>query len=73
MIEGMLLACYAIGAGTAYIYIRGEFVLGAQILDRALAEARAAGYVGRDILGMGSSIDIWVHRGAGAHASKGVA
>jgi NADH-quinone oxidoreductase subunit F len=67
MIEGMLLACYAIGAGTAYIYIRGEFVLGAHILDRALAEARAAGYVGRDILGMGSSIDIWVHRGAGAY------
>jgi NADH-quinone oxidoreductase subunit F len=67
MIEGMLIACYAIGAETAYIYIRGEFVLGAQILNRALAEARAAGYVGRDILGMGSSIDIWVHRGAGAY------
>ncbi|WP_447984632.1 NADH-quinone oxidoreductase subunit NuoF [Nitrospira sp. Nam74] len=67
MIEGMLIACYAIGAGTAYIYIRGEFVLGAQILNRALAEARAAGYVGRDILGMGTSIDIWVHRGAGAY------
>jgi NADH-quinone oxidoreductase subunit F len=67
MIEGMLIACYAIGAETAYIYIRGEFVLGAEILDRALAEARAAGYVGRDILGTGSSIDIWVHRGAGAY------
>lgn len=67
MIEGMLIACYAIGVQTAYIYIRGEFVLGAHILDRALAEARAAGYVGRDILGTGSSIDIWVHRGAGAY------
>jgi NADH-quinone oxidoreductase subunit F len=67
MIEGMLIACYAIGVETAYIYIRGEFVLGAQILERALAEARAAGYVGRDILGTGSSIDIWVHRGAGAY------
>jgi NADH-quinone oxidoreductase subunit F len=67
IIEGMLIACYAIGVATAYIYIRGEFVLGAQILDRALAEARAAGYVGRDILGTGSSIDIWVHRGAGAY------
>jgi NADH-quinone oxidoreductase subunit F len=67
MIEGMLIACYAIGAETAYIYIRGEFVLGAQILDRALAEARTAGYVGRNILGTDSSIDIWVHRGAGAY------
>ena len=67
IIEGMLIACYAIGVQTAYIYIRGEFVLGAQILDRALAEARAAGYVGQDILGMGISVDIWVHRGAGAY------
>ena len=67
MIEGMLIACYAIGVETAYIYIRGEFVLGAQILERALAEARTAGYVGRNILGAGPSINIWVHRGAGAY------
>jgi NADH-quinone oxidoreductase subunit F len=67
MIEGMLIACYAIGVETAYIYIRGEFVLGAQILERALAEARAAGYVGQKILGTGPSINIWVHRGAGAY------
>ena len=67
MIEGMLIACYAIGVETAYIYIRGEFVLGAQILERALAEARAAGYVGRKIVGTDHSIDIWVHRGAGAY------
>jgi NADH-quinone oxidoreductase subunit F len=67
MIEGMLIACYAIGVETAYIYIRGEFVLGAQILERALAEAQAAGYVGRNVLGTGTSIDIWVHRGAGAY------
>jgi NADH-quinone oxidoreductase subunit F len=67
MIEGMLIACYAIGVETAYIYIRGEFVLGAQILERSLAEARSAGYVGRNVLGTGISIDIWVHRGAGAY------
>lgn len=67
MIEGMLIACYAIGVETAYIYIRGEFVLGAQILERALAEARMAGYVGRNILNAGTSINIWVHRGAGAY------
>jgi NADH-quinone oxidoreductase subunit F len=67
MIEGMLIACYAIGVETAYIYIRGEFVLGAQILERALGEARAAGYVGQNILSVGPSINIWVHRGAGAY------
>ncbi len=67
VIEGILLASYAIGAETAYIYIRGEFALGAAILERALAEARAAGYVGRNILGAGVTIDIWVHRGAGAY------
>ena len=67
MIEGMLIACYAIGVETAYIYIRGEFVLGAQILEQALAEARAAGYVGQNILNAGTSINIWVHRGAGAY------
>jgi NADH-quinone oxidoreductase subunit F len=67
MLEGILIACYAIGAQTAYIYIRGEFVLGARILEQALAEARAAGYVGRNILGSGVAIDVWVHRGAGAY------
>ena len=67
MIEGMLIACYAIGVETAYIYIRGEFVLGAQILERALAEARTARYLGHNILGTGTSIHIWVHRGAGAY------
>ena len=67
ILEGMLIACYAIGAQTAYIYIRGEFVLGAKILERALAEARTAGYVGNNILGSGVKIDIWVHRGAGAY------
>ena len=50
MLEGIVIACYAIGAETAYIYIRGEFVLGAKILERAIAEARAAGYVGRNLL-----------------------
>jgi NADH-quinone oxidoreductase subunit F len=67
MLEGILLAAYAIGAQPAYIYIRGEFALGAKILDRALAEAREAGYVGKNILGSGLDIDVWVHRGAGAY------
>lgn len=47
VLEGIIIACYAIGAETAYIYIRGEFVLGSQILDKAVAEARAAGYLGK--------------------------
>jgi NADH-quinone oxidoreductase subunit F len=67
MIEGIVLACYAIQAATAYIYIRGEFALGAAILDRALSEGRTAGYVGKNILGQGIDIEVWVHRGAGAY------
>jgi NADH-quinone oxidoreductase subunit F len=67
MLEGIVIACYAIGAEIAYIYIRGEFGLGTAIVERALAEARAAGYVGRNILGTGVTVDVWVHRGAGAY------
>jgi len=67
VLEGIAIACYAIGAETAYIYIRGEFVLGAKILEKAIAEARAAGYLGKNVLGAGVTIDVWVHRGAGAY------
>ncbi len=67
VIEGIAIAAYAIGAQSSYIYIRGEFALGAKILQQALAEARAAGYVGKNVLGSGRTIDIWVHRGAGAY------
>ena len=62
----MLLACYAIGAASSYIYIRGEFVLGPRF-SKPPSGKRAAGYVGKNILGTGVSIDIWVHRGAGAY------
>ena len=67
MLEGIVLACYAIGAETAYIYIRGEFVLGARILEEAIGEARRAGYIGKNIQGTGVTVDVWVHRGAGAY------
>ena len=67
MIEGMILAAYAIGVRTSYIYIRGEFALGAKVLERALAETYKAGYLGKDILGTGFALDIYVHRGAGAY------
>jgi NADH-quinone oxidoreductase subunit F len=67
MIEGMILAAYAISAHVAYIYIRGEFVLGAKILQNALAEAYRADYLGPNILGSGFALDIYMHRGAGAY------
>ncbi len=67
MLEGMIIACYANEAHLAYIYIRGEFVEGARILNRALQEARAQGFLGKNILGRGYDIEIYVHRGAGAY------
>jgi len=67
MIEGMILACYANDVHLAYIYIRGEFVEGAKILNRALAEARAKNFLGNSILGSGYNLEIYVHRGAGAY------
>ncbi len=67
VLEGMAIACYAIGAQTAYIYIRGEFRLGAKILERAIAEAREAGHLGSDVYGSGVTIQIYVHAGAGAY------
>jgi NADH-quinone oxidoreductase subunit F len=67
LIEGMILAAYANHVRLAYIYIRGEFTEGARILERALAEARQHGFLGRDILGSGYELEIHVHRGAGAY------
>jgi NADH-quinone oxidoreductase subunit F len=67
LLEGMILSGYANGVHLAYIYIRGEFVEGARLLERALAEAREHGYLGRNILGSGYDLEIHVHRGAGAY------
>ncbi|MGC3991068.1 MAG: NADH-quinone oxidoreductase subunit NuoF [Chthoniobacteraceae bacterium] len=67
LIEGMIISCFAVGANLAYIYIRGEFPEGAQILEKALAEARAKGFLGKNILGSGFDLDLFVHRGAGAY------
>ncbi|RMH06515.1 MAG: NADH oxidoreductase (quinone) subunit F [Nitrospirae bacterium] len=67
LLEGILIACYAIGAPVAYIYIRGEFRLGAKILERAIEEARGAGYIGPRILGTDVGIEVYVHQGAGAY------
>ena len=67
VLEGIAIASYAIGANTAYIYIRGEFVEEAQILARAIAEARRKKYLGEDILGSGYDLEVHIHRGAGAY------
>jgi NADH-quinone oxidoreductase subunit F len=67
LIEGMIIACFANDVKLAYIYIRGEMPDGARILNRALKEARAKGFLGKNILGSGYDLEIHVHRGAGAY------
>jgi NADH-quinone oxidoreductase subunit F len=67
LIEGAIIAAYAIRANRAYIYIRGEAVHAARRLRHAIAEAYAAGYLGRDILGSGFDLELVVHSGAGAY------
>jgi NADH-quinone oxidoreductase subunit F len=67
IIEGTLIAAYAIQSHTAFIYIRGELAFGAGVLERAVEEATQAGYIGKNILGSGYDVDVIVHRGAGAY------
>jgi len=67
LIEGMAIACYANDVHLAFIYIRGEFIEGARLLNQALKEARQKNFLGRNILGSGYDLDIHVHRGAGAY------
>ncbi|HTZ94398.1 MAG TPA: NADH-quinone oxidoreductase subunit NuoF [Streptosporangiaceae bacterium] len=67
LIEGMIIACYAIRAKLAFIYVRGEVLHVARRLHLAVAEAYEAGYLGRNILGSGLDLDIVVHAGAGAY------
>jgi NADH-quinone oxidoreductase subunit F len=67
LIEGIMISSYANNVKQAYIYIRGEFPEGARILEEAIAEARAANFVGPNILGTSYGCEIYVHRGAGAY------
>jgi NADH-quinone oxidoreductase subunit F len=67
LIEGLVIASYAAGINRSFIYIRGEYALQAEMLEAAVAEARAADYVGDDVLGSGHSLSLVVHRGAGAY------
>lgn len=67
LIEGMIITSYAIGASNAYIYIRGEFVFGTKRLQAAIDEAYAKGYLGKNIMGSGFNLDMYIHRGFGAY------
>ncbi|MFN0088494.1 MAG: NADH-quinone oxidoreductase subunit NuoF [Blastocatellia bacterium] len=67
MIEGMIISAFAIGANASYIYIRGEYWYIKEILEKALADAYAKGYLGKNILGSGFDHDMYVHPGAGAY------
>lgn len=67
LIEGCLIACFAMRAVAAYIYIRGEFREEADRLEYAIWEAYKAGFLGKNACGSGADIDVFVHRGAGAY------
>ena len=67
LIEGMAISCWANDVHLAYIYIRGEMPDGAKLLNKAIAEARAKNFLGKNILGTGYDLEVYVHRGAGAY------
>jgi NADH-quinone oxidoreductase subunit F len=67
LVEGMIISSYALGANTSYIYIRGEYAWIVEILEQAIAEAKANGWLGKNILGKGFDHEIYVQRGAGAY------
>jgi NADH-quinone oxidoreductase subunit F len=67
LLEGAAIAAKAIGSHTVFIYIRGEYLWQAQVLQRAIDEAYAAGYLGQQILGSDWDLDMVLHRGAGAY------
>lgn len=67
LIEGIIIAAYAIGAHRAFIYIRGEFYFGAKRLEEAIEGCHQKGYLGKNILGSGFDLDLSIYRGAGAY------
>jgi NADH-quinone oxidoreductase subunit F len=66
-IEGTLIAAYAMGTQTAYVYIRGEYYKWIELLQKAIDDAYSKGFIGKNILGSNFSTDIYIHRGAGAY------
>ena len=67
ILEGVIIAAYAVGAHRAFVYIRGEFFLGVKRWIKAIADAYQYGFLGKNILGSGFDLDVSVHRGAGAY------
>jgi NADH-quinone oxidoreductase subunit F len=67
LIEGLIVSSYALGSKVTYIYIRGEYAWIPEILEQAIAEAKANGWLGKNILGTGYDLEIYVHTGAGAY------
>lgn len=67
LIEGLIISSFALGSNRTYIYIRGEYAWIPEILERAIAEAKDHGWLGKNILGSGFDCDIYVHTGAGAY------
>jgi NADH-quinone oxidoreductase subunit F len=67
LLEGCVILCNAIGARAAYIFIRGEYATEAEVLETAIAQAYAKGYLGKALPGTDNVVDIYVHRGAGAY------
>lgn len=67
LIEGMIVSSFALGANTSYIYIRGEYSWIVFILEKAIAEAYSNGWLGKNILGTGFNLDLYVNPGAGAY------
>ena len=67
IIEGALICAFAVGAEAVYIYVRGEFALGMKRVEKAIEQARAAGFIGDSILGSNFSCEVFVHPGAGAY------
>jgi len=67
LLEGAMIACYAMGITTAYLYIRGEYKPWIDMMQKAVDDAYAHGYIGKNILGSGFGTDLYIHRGAGAY------
>ncbi len=67
LVEGMITSSFALGANTSYIYIRGEYYYIVRILEKAIAEAYAHGWLGKNILGTGYNLDLYVQVGGGAY------
>ena len=67
LVEGALIAGFAMRARAAYVYVRGEFIVEAAALEKAVKEAYAAGLLGKNAAGSGYDFDLFVHRGAGAY------